>query len=93
MSLDSEQYEAYNVESSMARMVAFEELGTFAHTASGAPSGEDYGDVLVVYKDGSIWRYHGVTRGTFDVIRTANSVGRAINALLKQRGAKREVKG
>jgi KTSC domain len=92
MSLDSERYEAYEVESSMARAIAFELVGQVTHNPD-EPRDEDYGDVLVVYKDGSIWRYHGVLRSTFDAIRSANSVGRAINALLKQRGAKREVKG
>ena len=86
MSLDSERYEAYNVESSMARHGRLR-----GHRV--ASKARTYGDVLVVYKDGSIWRYHGLTRSTFELIQDADSVGRAINALLKQRGAKREVKG
>ena len=93
MSLPDAPYESYEVDSSMCRIVAFEVIGTIEYQWDGAPERQDYGDVLVAYNDGTVWRYHGVLRSTFDAIRTADSVGRAINALLKQRGAKREVKG
>lgn len=57
-------------------------LGFFP-TAEGA----DTGELVVQFKGGETYRYRGVARETWALVNSAESVGKAINALIKKNPA------
>lgn len=52
-------------------------------------SSVEYGSVFVAFKSGEVYRYSGVTKRTFNVLCDADSAGRAVNALLRNRECER----
>jgi hypothetical protein len=42
-----------------------------------------YGELEITYNNGSVYTYHNVLLGTFTEVITENSIGRAVNELVK----------
>lgn len=74
----------HDVESSHIARIAFVRTGVVPATEGHAD--RQLGIVLVEFSDGHAYGYHDVLRSTFNAVLHAESVGRAFNLLVKDRG-------